>query len=201
MRCAWPICNVPVLMQATPDTPARMTIADRRDSFCGKMSRLQQPEAVRHSLLADHAAHRGARFAGVQRATWTGSPPCAAWSAGCGNLRIGAIGARPAAFNTVRYSEKMLESERHLGRAARSFGNPRPHRAPEATKTPTCRASSQAIQQVRSDRRRPDGRADEDGQAGRGDRRLDARQTDLRHQRRAVLDVAWKSTSAWCPAP
>ena len=25
------------------------------------------------------------------------------------NLRIGAIGARPAAFNTVRYSEKQLE--------------------------------------------------------------------------------------------
>src|SRR6185369_3405640 len=29
---------VPVLVQATPDTPGRMTIADRRDSFCGKMS-------------------------------------------------------------------------------------------------------------------------------------------------------------------
>ena len=25
------------------------------------------------------------------------------------NLRVGAIGARPAAFNTVRYSEKLLE--------------------------------------------------------------------------------------------
>ncbi|MGC9973425.1 MAG: fucose isomerase, partial [Bryobacteraceae bacterium] len=30
--------NVPVLVQATPDTAGRMTIADRRDSFCGKMS-------------------------------------------------------------------------------------------------------------------------------------------------------------------
>jgi len=27
------------------------------------------------------------------------------------NLRVGAIGARPAAFNTVRYSEKILESQ------------------------------------------------------------------------------------------
>ena len=27
--------KVPVLVQATPDTPGRMTIADRRDSFCG----------------------------------------------------------------------------------------------------------------------------------------------------------------------
>ena len=30
--------NVPVLVQATPDTPGKMTIRDRRDSFCGKMS-------------------------------------------------------------------------------------------------------------------------------------------------------------------
>ena len=30
--------NVPVLIQATPDTAGQMTIADRRDSFCGKMS-------------------------------------------------------------------------------------------------------------------------------------------------------------------
>jgi L-fucose isomerase-like protein len=29
--------GVPVLVQATPDTPALMTISDRRDSFCGKM--------------------------------------------------------------------------------------------------------------------------------------------------------------------
>ena len=30
--------NVPVLVQATPDAPAKMSIACRRDSFCGKMS-------------------------------------------------------------------------------------------------------------------------------------------------------------------
>src|ERR1041385_1542877 len=30
--------QVPVLVQATPDDPRTMTIADRRDSFCGKMS-------------------------------------------------------------------------------------------------------------------------------------------------------------------
>jgi len=30
--------NVPVLVQATPDTTKAMTITDRRDSFCGKMS-------------------------------------------------------------------------------------------------------------------------------------------------------------------
>src|SRR5437764_3186206 len=30
--------RVPVLIQATPDDPSKMTIAFRRDSFCGKMS-------------------------------------------------------------------------------------------------------------------------------------------------------------------
>src|ERR1700742_520350 len=30
--------NVPVLVQATPDTPGKMGITHRRDSFCGKMS-------------------------------------------------------------------------------------------------------------------------------------------------------------------
>ena len=30
--------GVPVLVQATPDEPGKMTIAHRRDSFCGKMS-------------------------------------------------------------------------------------------------------------------------------------------------------------------
>ena len=50
--------KVPVLVQATPDRSDAMTIATRRDSFCGKMSALQQHDAVRHQLLADHAAHR-----------------------------------------------------------------------------------------------------------------------------------------------
>ena len=30
--------GVPILVQATPDTPAKMGITHRRDSFCGKMS-------------------------------------------------------------------------------------------------------------------------------------------------------------------
>src|SRR5262252_5914555 len=30
--------RVPILIQATPDDPKKMTIASRRDSFCGKMS-------------------------------------------------------------------------------------------------------------------------------------------------------------------
>ena len=44
------------------------------------------------------------------RKIWSGSSACAAWCGACRNLRVGSIGARPAAFNTVRYSEKLLES-------------------------------------------------------------------------------------------
>ncbi|MGA3097709.1 MAG: fucose isomerase [Bryobacteraceae bacterium] len=101
--------DVPVLIQATPDTPGRMTIADRRDSFCGKMSccnNLKQ-YGVPYSLTTLHTEAPDSdcfrqdldRFAAVCRIV-----------RGLRGLRIGAIGARPAAFNTVRYSEKILEA-------------------------------------------------------------------------------------------
>ena len=100
--------RVPVLIQATPDAPAKMSIAHRRDSFCGKMSicnNLTQ-YGIPYSLTTLHTeapnspefASDLAWFAAVCRVV-----------RGLRNLRIGAIGARPTAFNTVRYSEKLLE--------------------------------------------------------------------------------------------
>ena len=52
--------NVPVLIQATPDRADNMT--DRRPprQLLRQDERLQQHDAVRHSVLADHAAHREA---------------------------------------------------------------------------------------------------------------------------------------------
>lgn len=101
--------NVPVLIQATPDTPGKMLIADRRDSFCGKMSvcnnlrqyRIPYSLTTLHTESPDSPEFRQdlAWFAAVCRVT-----------KGLRRLRIGAIGARPAAFNTVRYSEKLLEN-------------------------------------------------------------------------------------------
>jgi L-fucose isomerase-like protein len=102
--------NVPVLVQATPDIPGQMTIASRRDSFCGKMSacnNLRQygiPYSLTslHTVSPDSAEFQKdlAWFAAVCRV-----------ANGLRNLRVGSIGARPAAFNTVRYSEKLLESQ------------------------------------------------------------------------------------------
>ncbi len=102
--------DVPVLVQATPDIPEKMTIASRRDSFCGKMSacnNLRQygiPYSLTslHTVSPDSAEFRKdlAWFAAVCRIV-----------NGLRNLRVGSIGARPAAFNTVRYSEKLLEAQ------------------------------------------------------------------------------------------
>lgn len=101
--------NVPVLIQATPDTPSKMAISHRRDSFCGKMSASNNLKqyGIPYSLTTLHTMVPNSEefkkdlawFAGVCRVV-----------NGLRNLRIGAIGARPAAFNTVRYSEKLLEA-------------------------------------------------------------------------------------------
>ncbi len=101
--------HVPVLIQATPDTPSRMTIRDRRDSFCGKMSACNNLSqyGIPYSLTTLHTEQPQSDafrkdlewFLAVCRVV-----------KGLRRLRIGAIGARPAAFNTVRYSEKILEA-------------------------------------------------------------------------------------------
>jgi L-fucose isomerase-like protein len=102
--------KVPVLIQATPDIASNMTIAVRRDSFCGKMSvcnNLKQ-YGIPYSLTTLHTEAPESKefkadldwFAAVCRVV-----------NGFRNLRIGAIGARPANFNTVRFSEKLLEKQ------------------------------------------------------------------------------------------
>lgn len=104
----WADLRVPVLIQATPDTPGKMGITHRRDSFCGKMSACNNLKqyGIPYSLTSLHTeapdSPEFARdlqwFAAVCRVV-----------RGFRNLRVGAIGARPTAFNTVRYSEKLLE--------------------------------------------------------------------------------------------
>ncbi len=100
--------NVPILIHAYPDEPKKMKIEDRRDSFCGKISvcnNLKQ-YGIPFTLTSLHTESPRSQtfikdlkfFASVCRVV-----------KGLRGARIGAIGARPAAFNTVRYSEKLLE--------------------------------------------------------------------------------------------
>src|SRR5690348_9403841 len=100
--------DVPVLVQATPDTPGRMTIRDRRDSFCGKMSACNNltQYGIPYSLTTLHTEAPDSDF--FRRDLDWFAAVCRVVR-GLRRLRIGAIGARPAAFNTVRYSEKILE--------------------------------------------------------------------------------------------
>lgn len=99
--------NVPILIQAEPDISGKMTIANRRDSFCGKISACNnlRQAGVPYTLTKSHTVKITSAefksdiddFASVCRIV-----------KGLKNVRFGAIGARPAAFNTVRYSEKIL---------------------------------------------------------------------------------------------
>ena len=102
--------NVPVLVQATPDTPAKMTIAARRDSFCGKMSACDnlRQYGIPYSLTSLHTVSPD--FTEFQKDLSWFAAFCRIAN-GLRNLRVGSIGARPAAFNTVRYSEKLLEAQ------------------------------------------------------------------------------------------
>ncbi len=100
--------KVPVLVQATPDRRDDMKISDRRDSFCGKMSACNNlmQYGIRYSLTTEHTE---ALDSDVFRKDLAWFSAICRVVHGFTNLRIGSIGARPAAFNTVRYSEKLLE--------------------------------------------------------------------------------------------
>ena len=102
--------NVPVLIQATPDVTDKMTIAFRRDSFCGKMSACNnlRQYGIPYSLTTLHTVAPDSD--GFRKDLQWFASVCRVVN-GFQDLRVGSIGARPAAFNTVRYSEKILESQ------------------------------------------------------------------------------------------
>ena len=101
--------EVPVLVHAFPDDLDALDIPHRRDSFCGKISVCNNliQYGIPFSLTRLHTVSPQDKsfkedlkwFAGVCRVV-----------NGLKNIKLGAIGARPGAFNTVRFSEKILES-------------------------------------------------------------------------------------------
>lgn len=100
--------NIPVLVQAYPDNLDRLDVARRRDAFCGKISVCNNlvQAGIPFSVTEKHVVHPAdpsfesdlRNFVAVCRVV-----------NGLRGLRLGAVGARPGAFNTVRYSEKLLE--------------------------------------------------------------------------------------------
>ncbi len=104
----WAGLNVPVLVHAFPDDATRMTVADRRDSFCGKMSACNnlRQYGIPYSLTRLHTVDP--ESAAFRQDLLSFAATCRIVK-GLRSARVGVIGARPAAFNTVRFSEKLFE--------------------------------------------------------------------------------------------
>ena len=101
--------NVPVLIQACDDDNDKVDVYSRRDAFCGKISvcnNLYQygipfTDTIYHTYPLDSElfAKDVAKFAGVCRVV-----------GGLKDARIGQIGTRPQAFQTMRASEKIFQA-------------------------------------------------------------------------------------------
>lgn len=100
--------NVPILIQAVDDDNDKVDVKSRRDAFCGKLSvcnNLYQygmpfTDTTFHTCKINSDVFRNdlKKFAAVCRVI-----------SGLKHARIGAVGARPGAFQTMRSSEKLLQ--------------------------------------------------------------------------------------------
>jgi L-fucose isomerase-like protein len=101
--------NVPILVQACNDEIDKVDVKSRRDAFCGKISvcnnlvqyNIPFTDTTEHTCdIESELFKRDVQsFAAVCRVV-----------KGLRNARIGAFGTRPGAFQTVRYSEKILQA-------------------------------------------------------------------------------------------
>ncbi len=100
--------NVPILIQACDDDFGKLDMANRRDAFCGKISLCNNlyQRNIKYTQTTLHTCKINSpefeedvkRFAGICNVV-----------TGLRGSRIAMLGARPVAFNTVRYSEKILQ--------------------------------------------------------------------------------------------
>ena len=101
--------DVPILLQASNDEIDKVDVASRRDAFCGKFSVANNfyqygvafTDTTNHTsdVDGDEFAADLDRFARTCRVV-----------RGLRHARIGAIGARTGAFQTMRFSEKLLQA-------------------------------------------------------------------------------------------
>ncbi len=100
--------SVPVLVVACDDDNDKVDVKSRRDAFCGKLSvcnnfyqyGIKFTDTTYHTYSLDSAEFTKdlLKFAGICRVV-----------KGLKGLRVGAIGTRPIGFQTMRYSEKLLQ--------------------------------------------------------------------------------------------
>jgi L-fucose isomerase-like protein len=100
--------DVPILVQASSDEIGKMNRENRRDAFCGKLSvcNVLYNFGIPFTLTKNHTCaiksdefkHEIRRFEKICKVV-----------KGLRTARFGQIGTRPAAFDTVRYSETLLD--------------------------------------------------------------------------------------------
>ncbi len=101
--------KVPVLVVAVDDDNDKVDVKSRRDAFCGKLSvcnnfyqyGIKFTDTTYHTYSLDSAEFTQdiLKFSGICRVV-----------NGMKGLRVGAIGARPIGFQTMRFSEKLLQA-------------------------------------------------------------------------------------------
>ena len=101
--------HVPILLQASNDESDKVDVASRRDAFCGKFSVANNfyqyggsfTDTTSHTCDVDGEEFAADldRFVRVCRVV-----------RGLKNARVGSIGARTGAFQTMRFSEKLLQA-------------------------------------------------------------------------------------------
>ena len=101
--------DVPVLVQACDDDLDDLSVSGRRDAFCGKLSVCNN--LYQYGIPFTNTTYHTYPIDGPEfvRDLDTFARVCRVVK-GLTNARIGAIGARPAAFQTVRFSEKILQT-------------------------------------------------------------------------------------------
>src|SRR6185437_2825138 len=101
--------NVPILVQAYPDDLDAFGLQRRRDAFCGKISACNnlRQYGLRYTLTRDHTTTPLSQSFREDLLNFLAACRVAR---GLRRVRLGAVGARPNAFNTTRFSEKLFEA-------------------------------------------------------------------------------------------
>ncbi len=100
--------DVPIFLQAYPDDMTRMSLADRRDAFCGKLSMMNvfNQAGIPFTIDKPHTVSpHDPRF----KASIDYFDRVCKVVAGLKDIHVGAIGARTTPFKTVRVDEATLQ--------------------------------------------------------------------------------------------
>ena len=100
--------DVPVLVQACNDDPAKVDVKSRRDAFCGKISVCNN--LYQYGIPFTDTAYHTCDISSTsfKKDLYNFYAVCRVVK-GVKNLRVGVIGTRPTAFQTMRFSEKLLQ--------------------------------------------------------------------------------------------